>query len=167
MAARSCVTTPQGLVVPFQEATMEITLKHNMEIAHRLFLMPGKCQQIHGHSMQVELTLQGMPNKNGIFEGLDFSDVKKRFRAYLDKHFDHHLLLNEQDPWSMIFTLHDPIENDPVHGRSLPGLVRVDGDPTTENLVKWIGHWALQEFKLPCRVTIQETGTNAVSGLYR
>jgi 6-pyruvoyl-tetrahydropterin synthase len=148
---------------------MEITLKHNMEIAHRLFLMPGKCQQIHGHSMQVELTLQGMPNKNGIFEGLDFSDVKKRFRSYLDGHYDHHLLLNTDDPWARPLYNHSELTDnmDFEHMGHLPGLVRVDGDPTTENLVKWIGHWALQEFKLPCRVTIQETGTNAVSGLYR
>lgn len=144
---------------------MYIELKHNMEIAHRLLNMPGKCQQIHGHSMQVKLTLHGEANENGIFEGLDFGDVKQLFRFYIDKHFDHKLLLNTDDPWAQAFMLHDPLENDPVHGKSLPGLVKVDGDPTTENLAKWIHAWAKETWGLRTTVYIQETGTNGV-GFY-
>jgi 6-pyruvoyl-tetrahydropterin synthase len=146
---------------------MIIRLNHNMEIAHRLYLMPGKCQQIHGHSMKVELTLHGHPDKNGVFEGLDFGDVKKLFRGYIDQHFDHKLLLNRDDPWAEAFMLHDPLKDDPVHGKRLPGLVPVNGDPTTENLVKWIGQWALETFQLSCDVYIQETGTNGVGMMFR
>lgn len=141
---------------------MLIRLNHNMEIAHRLFLMPGKCQQIHGHSMKVQLDLFGRPNNNGIFEGLDFSDVKRAFRGHIDETYDHQLLLNRDDPWAQMFYLHDPLENDPVNGRHLPGLRICLGDPTTENLTMWIGAWARDHFKLNGRIYIQETGTNGV-----
>lgn len=147
---------------------MLIRLTHNMEIAHRLFLMPGKCQQIHGHSMQVQLDLFGYPNKNGIFESLDFGDVKKAFREHIDKEYDHRLLLNVNDPWArMLFVdngRHYTGESQPdyVNVGRLPGLVTVPGDPTTENLVKWVGQWAAEHFKLSGRIYIQETGTNGV-----
>lgn len=142
---------------------MLIRLNHNMEIAHRLLLMPGKCQRIHGHSMQVQLDLFGYPNMNGVFEGLDFGDVKKAFREHIDTEYDHQLLLNKDDPWAGMFHLYDPVPNDPINGHYLPGLRICMGDPTTENLVRWIGAWAADHFKLGGRVYIQETGTNGVS----
>jgi 6-pyruvoyl-tetrahydropterin synthase len=142
---------------------MFIKLRHNMEIAHRLFLLPGKCQQIHGHSMQVELILHGHPNADGIFEGLDFSDVKRRFRAHLDVNYDHHLLLNKADPWAQYLTM----DTSAMQAERLPGLVAVNGDPTTENIVGWLGQWALAEFKLPCDIYVQETGTNGVGRSYK
>lgn len=157
---------------------MFIRLKHNMEIAHRLYFMPGKCQAIHGHSMHVELTLHGHPNTNGVFEGLDFADVKKRFRGYLDENFDHKLLLNERDPFAKLLYLpnFDQLSKETESSTvtiaiedltSLPGLVTVQGDPTTENLVQYIGRWSLEEFKLPCDIFIQETGTNGVGRSFR
>lgn len=146
---------------------MFIELKHNMEIAHRLYFMPGKCQQIHGHSMHVRLTLHGHPDTNGVFEGLDFSDVKKRFRKYLDENFDHRLILNERDPFAkpLVFQTGPGLVD--IMNATLPGLVTIQGDPTTENLVQYIGRWALEEFKLPCDIHIQETGTNAVGRSFR
>jgi len=138
-----------------------IKLTHNMEIAHRLFLMPGKCQQIHGHSMTIDLTLHGNPDENGVFEGLDFGDVKKVFRRYIDENYDHKLLLNVNDPWAQ------PIETVAAYEAGtgaiwLPGLVAVPGDPTTENLAKWILEWAQRTWDLRTTVYIQETKTNGV-----
>lgn len=133
--------------------------------------MPGKCQQIHGHSMQIELTLHGQPNKNGIFEGLDFGDVKKAFRNYIDTTWDHKLLLHQDDPWTgpllpELFEV-DSGGQRTTEARYLPGLVQCVGDPTTENLAKWIGEWAVNEFKLSVDVYIQETGTNGVGRSFR
>lgn len=146
---------------------MHIKLTHNMEIAHRLFLMPGKCQQIHGHSMKVDLTLHGHPDVNGVFEGLDFSDVKKTFREYIDTEYDHKLLLNKDDPWAQPLGLNmhiADVSNDKATGaiERLPGLVICDGDPTTENLAMWIARWAHNATGLGVDIFIQETGTNGV-----
>lgn len=142
-----------------------VTITHNMEIAHRLSNLPGKCQNIHGHSMIVSLTLYGNLDENGIFEGADYGTLKKFFRQHLDTNYDHHLLLNENDPWAGLL-LPEYFQVDSGGQRTeeaqqLPGLVKCPGDPTTENLSMWICNWAHSEFGFTCEVTITETGSNA------
>ncbi len=124
-----------------------IILRHNMEVAHRLHLLEGKCENIHGHSMWVELHITGRVDSNGVL--LSFSDVKKRMRDFLDTNFDHHLLLHEEDPL--------------VQEHSLPGIMLFDNDPTTENLAMWIGAWAELEFgtDYDYKIVVHETNTNA------
>jgi hypothetical protein len=41
-----------------------LTVKHNIEVAHRLSKTPGKCENIHGHSMIVEFSITGAPDKD-------------------------------------------------------------------------------------------------------
>jgi len=141
-----------------------IEVRHNMEVAHRLYELPGKCENIHGHSMWVDLRLHGPINQKGILGGLSFGDVKKAFRGFLDDAFDHHLLLNVNDPWAT------GLWNSRTEGTArnineflgqLPGLMTFPGDPTTENLAKWIAKWAVDEFKLPADVTVHETSVNS------
>lgn len=122
-----------------------IAVRHNIEVAHRLWQLSGKCEQIHGHSMWVRMELGGDLDDHGLLAGLDFGAVKRAFRGYLDMRFDHRLLLDEADP---------------LAGTALPGLQRTSGQPTTENIAQWIGGWAQAEFELPGSVTVQETHVN-------
>lgn len=145
-----------------------ITVRHNIEVAHRLYLLPGRCENIHGHSIWVALTLHGEVDKNGILDGLDFGSVKSTFRSHLDEEYDHHLLLNQDDPWAGTFSLYDPLASDPVDGNRLPGLKIFPGDPTTENLARWIGEWSYEEFRagghhrIRCvEIEVQETHVNS------
>lgn len=116
-----------------------IAVKHNIEVAHRLFEMPGKCENIHGHSMWVTLTLRGELDEHGILNGIDFGTLKKDFRDHLDMTYDHHLLLNEKDPWAKSLTPLDLTRlNEGAVYKRLPGLQKVPGDPTTENIAKWV-----------------------------
>jgi 6-pyruvoyltetrahydropterin/6-carboxytetrahydropterin synthase len=114
-----------------------IKVKHNVEMAHRLFMTPGKCESIHGHSWQVELELFGEVNAYGLLADLDFGLVKSDFRGYLDETFDHRLLLNPLDPWAGPHLLEEKFAY-------LPGVKLFDGygDPTTENMAACIGEWA-------------------------
>lgn len=151
-----------------------IVVRHNIEVAHRLFELEGnKCQNIHGHSMWVEMKLHGHLNVHGILEGLDFGSVKKAFREYLDTTYDHHLLLNKNDPWAdslgaLKVLTENTHPNDKVQSllatsdlfESLPGLITTPGDPTTENLAKWIANWATRTFQLNVDVHVQETHVN-------
>lgn len=142
-----------------------IVLKHNIEVAHRLSLLPGKCENIHGHSMWVELKLRGQIGAAGILQNnqhqtFEFGEVKKDFRTYLDTTYDHHLLLNENDPWAQ------PLYDQNTEGMrgaegTLPGLHVTPGDPTTENLARWIARWAANRFRTEATVTVQETHVNA------
>lgn len=129
-----------------------IAVKHNIEVAHRLYELPGKCEQIHGHSMWVTMELFGDVNSKGILGGIEYGDLKKLFRGYLDTEYDHRLLLNMSDPFSQpLFMIEDTERG--LHGRQvltdkqifLPGLQTTVGDPTTENLAKWISQAMLQE----------------------
>lgn len=152
-----------------------IVVRHNIEVAHRLFELEGnKCQNIHGHSMWIEMKLYGHPNQHGILEGLDFGTVKKAFREFLDTNYDHHLLLNSKDPWAG--KLASPYEEkwidagdtkdikSTVYSMSdlkyLPGLKTTPGDPSTENIAKWVATWAVMNFQLKVDVHVQETHVN-------
>jgi len=157
-----------------------ITFNHYIQVAHRLYLQPGKCQQIHGHSMNVELTLSVTFDTDGyatnqVGDQLEFGEVKRAFRRFLDEGYDHKLLLNASDPfagpiWSMgkvvdksvypekpLLIVQDALQE------FLPGLRPCMGDPCTENLAKWIVEWCAEEFSCYCTVTIHETNTNSVS----
>lgn len=119
-----------------------IAVRHNIEVAHRLFLLPGKCEQIHGHSMDVTLDLDGELNAGGILGGIEYGDLKRMFRGYLDEQYDHRLLLNVEDPFAGdLITVHRDAsgqfteKDDEV---TLPGLNVCPGDPTTENIAWWI-----------------------------
>lgn len=153
-----------------------LVVRHNIEVAHRLFELEGdKCQQIHGHSCWVEMKLHGHVNSKGILEGLSFGEIKKAFRTHLDTNFDHHLLLNEKDPWAGRLFREVPqewVEADTGLGPRtaygvdtntngyLPGLQTVPGDPSTENIARWIANWAVDTFHLPVDVHVQETHVN-------
>lgn len=133
-----------------------ITIRHNIEVAHRLSQTPGGCQNIHGHSMWVELTIYGEKDETGKLEGIDFADAKDAFRHYLDGDFDHHLLMHEADVWAVPFGIEKMDDK-------LPGLKTFPGDPTTENIAGWICEWATDQFNRPCKVVVHETAVNAAS----
>jgi len=150
---------------------MRLKISHNMEIAHRLSLAPesSKCYKIHGHGMQVELLFlveQGADGMavNSANQPMEYGDMKKMFRDHIDGKYDHHLILNEEDPWAV--TLID--RNKGVNGveGTLPGLVTVPGDPTTENLAKWIAEWACGNYRCDVICCIDETQTNGAEVKY-
>ena len=138
-----------------------VKVKHNVEMAHRLSLLPGKCEQIHGHSWWVTLELFAPRDENGII--LNFTDVKKVFRSFLDLKFDHRLLLNRQDPLLQVV----PARSITEHQDTYPGLQTMAGDPTTENFAVIIGEWAKTTYEgtdLECiRVEVWETSVNCAT----
>lgn len=145
-----------------------IEVKHNIEVAHRLTKLPGRCQNIHGHSMMVHLQLLGEIDERGLCAGLDFAFVKHAFRKHLDSDLDHHLLLNKDDPFACTLNVrHTAGDECEVHwiAQELPGLQICEDDPTTENLARWIGEWATLEFKEyeigMITTTVHETAVNA------
>lgn len=97
--------------------------------------------------MWVRLELTGELDRGGLLDGLDFGAVKRAYRGHLDEHFDHRLLLDTADP---------------IIGQNLPGCRATAGQPTTENIARWIAEWAHARF--PCaqggRVTVHETHVN-------
>lgn len=150
-----------------------IQIRHNIEVAHRLYETKGKCEAIHGHSMWIDLRLYGKRISstgmllNILGEPFEFGDVKKIFRTFLDSTFDHRLLLNEKDPWAGTHVVGAGEQDSDrsllavVGTESLPGLLSVPADPTTEHIGRWIAEWAANVFKTDADVLIHETAVNA------
>lgn len=157
---------------------MWLKIRHNMEIAHRLSKDTTKCKQIHGHGMQIELAFENLEQdpetgmcKTRFGQTMEFGSMKRRFRDHIDNMYDHHLVLNETDPWAgPIFSLTniEPETTPDELGFSilnseqvfLPGLTTAPGEPTVENLAKWIGEWAAATFQCDVLSSIEETKTN-------
>lgn len=111
---------------------MEIFKVFGFEAAHRLPNVPEghKCARLHGHSFRVELHLRGAVDAHTGFV-MDYADIKAAFKPVLDR-LDHHYL------------------ND------IAGL----GNPTSENIARWIWNQTLPLLPLLCRVVVHETCTS-------
>jgi 6-pyruvoyltetrahydropterin/6-carboxytetrahydropterin synthase len=144
-----------------------LTVNEDIQVAHRLSLTPGKCQNIHGHSMNVQLSILCYPGMEGIAcnndgDPLELGDVKDRFRKYLKDNYDHRLLLNENDPWAGYLVTEANLKAPDQMAAMLPGLTSMPGDPTVENIAQWIGEWAAKEYHTDIVCHIDETKTNGV-----
>lgn len=139
-----------------------IKVKHNVEMAHRLSQQPdSKCFRIHGHSWWVELTIYGPMNAVTKMI-IDFGEVKRKFRNFLDSNYDHHLLLNPEDPLLAILAL----QSSERAGYTLTtlGVNLTDyGDPTVENFARIIFEWAHNMFGKAYKyhVVVWEASSNA------
>jgi 6-pyruvoyl-tetrahydropterin synthase len=145
-----------------------IAVKHNIEVAHRLYRTQGKCEAIHGHSMVVTARFHGHINEEGLLidqydTPLEFGAVKSTFRGYLDGTLDHHLLLNQMDPWAQYLGNGKRNSEGNEIYELLPGLVPWEGDPTTENIARTIFRWMEEVYPNIAEVEVWETAVNMAS----
>ena len=110
---------------------MEIYKKFSIEAAHRLTNLPPehKCSRLHGHSFQIELRVSGEVDEEYGWVQ-DFGEIKSVFRPVYEQ-LDHHYL-NE-----------------------IEGL----GNPTSENIAKWIWQRLKPDLPLLSAVIVRETCT--------
>jgi len=110
--------------------------------------------------MWVVAELEGRVDNNGILLGMDFGTIKSQFRTALDTEYDHHLLLNENDPLLTMLGTND-------YESYYPGLVTMPSDPTTENIARWIGEWCQTAYVRNglhrIRVEVWETQVNSAT----
>jgi len=80
--------------------TSIVTVKHNFETAHRLPFLGGKCQNLHGHSWNVEVGLLNTAWPEGINEhgiSVEYGLAKSTIRKWIDAHLDHGTMLGDSD----------------------------------------------------------------------
>ena len=64
---------------------------------HRLLNYAGKCRNLHGHNGPAVIVLEGEElDSRGML--MDFSDIKKVVRTWIDEQLDHRMILHENDP---------------------------------------------------------------------
>lgn len=76
--------------------------------AHRLINYQGKCRNLHGHNAKVEIQLSAdLLDDKGMV--IDFFDIKRIAKTWIDATLDHKLLLHKDDSLVDVLTaLNEP-----------------------------------------------------------
>ena len=77
--------------MPFRDR-VEITF----DAGHRLLNYPGKCASPHGHTFRAEIIIEG-DSLDPLGLVMDFGDIKRAIKAWIDDHWDHGFLVNSED----------------------------------------------------------------------
>ncbi len=111
---------------------------------HRLLNYDGKCRNLHGHNGRAVVVLEREQlDERGMI--VDFSEIKKSLRGWIDQHLDHRMILCENDPvLSGLQMLNEPVYVIPVN-------------PTAENIAKLIFDYAKSQGFPVKEVTVWET----------
>lgn len=125
--------------------TIRLTKEFKFEMAHALKGYDGLCRNIHGHSYELFVTVNGTPvsGKSSVKLGMvmDFGDLKKIVRKNIIDEFDHALVLNRESA-----------DDFNVDAEMFGRTILVDYQPTSENmLIDFVGR--LQN-KLPSEVKL-------------
>lgn len=147
--------------------TSHVTVKHSFETGHRLPHLAGKCQSLHGHSWQVQVTVSGtLDPLLGVL--VEFAALKKHLRGWIDAHLDHGLMLGVDDPLLPRLT---PYGKTFGFGRGETGAEQYAVDllwPTVENVAAllarvmddWLLAQGLGDTLVVTRCAVQETAVN-------
>jgi len=114
---------------------------------HRLMHHPGKCKNLHGHSVKAAITVAAdQLNNQGMV--CDFADVQKTASNYIDTNLDHNFLLHQDDPLCGVLT--DANER----------FLSIDAHPTAEQLAQMIYRHMQSEGFHVTQVTLWETSSS-------
>lgn len=111
---------------------------------HRLLNYDGKCRHLHGHNGRALIVLEGEElDEHGMV--VDFAEIKRSIRTWIDDELDHRMILNENDP--VLAFLRE--QNEP--------LSVVSVNPTAENIAKMIFDYAKSQGFPVAEVSLWET----------
>lgn len=113
---------------------------------HRLMNHPGKCRHIHGHSVKAAITVSA-PRLNDQGMVMDFSEIHRAAREFIDDILDHNFLLHRDDPLCSLLS------------RSGERFLSMDEHPTAEALARFIYEHLVEEGFSVEKVTLWETAS--------
>ena len=101
----------------------------NFSYGHRLLNYEGKCRHLHGHNGRLEIHMEAdRLDARGMV--MDFGDIKKLVADWIDREIDHKMLLCKDDPiLPYLKQVGEPV-------------VEMDGNPTAENIARFIFEYA-------------------------
>jgi len=113
---------------------------------HRLLNYVGPCANLHGHNAKVDILLAS-EHLDELGMLMDFSDIKRVAKNWIDDTLDHTLLLNKNDPVI------------PLLDQNNEKYFVMDKNPTAENIAELIFNY-IEEQGFPVKsVTLWETDT--------
>lgn len=106
---------------------IRVTKEFSFEMAHALKHYTGKCENIHGHTYHLSVTVAGhvISSSGSPYDGMviDFGDLKKIIQEKVLDAFDHALVINQEDS-----------RRDLLNGLHTK-LILTPYQPTSENLI--------------------------------
>jgi 6-pyruvoyltetrahydropterin/6-carboxytetrahydropterin synthase len=102
-----------------------ITRRLEFDSGHRVLGHEGKCKNLHGHRYVAEITVDA-PALDQLGRVVDFGMVKGLVGDWIDKYWDHNLLLHPEDPLATV------LDSPRLLGREPYIMTR--GNPTAENM---------------------------------
>lgn len=108
-----------------------IVRKLEFDAAHRVLKHESKCGTLHGHRYTVQLEVSAT-ELDGVGRVIDFGVLKGIVGRWLDDHFDHTTIVNEDDSGLLEFCL----KEHGTLGKKPPYIIH--GEPTAENIAKEI-----------------------------
>ncbi len=99
---------------------------------HRLLNYAGKCRHLHGHNGRAVIVMEG-EELDGCGMVVDFAEIKRSIRTWIDDQLDHRMILNENDP--VLPHLQSQAEL----------LFVIPVNPTAENIAKLIFDFAASQ----------------------
>ena len=111
-------------------SNIRITKKFSFETGHALYGYDGKCENVHGHSYKLSVTVIGSPitDLSNVKLGMviDFTDLKKIVKEEVVDQFDHATVFNQTTPH---IELAKELKDRGHH------VILVDYQPTSENMI--------------------------------
>jgi 6-pyruvoyltetrahydropterin/6-carboxytetrahydropterin synthase len=110
-----------------------ITREHEICAGHRVYGHEGACRNIHGHNYRFELTIGSMNGLDKLGRVLDFGVVKDVLCNWLEKNWDHKMLLWKEDHLYTAMRIAAPMAF--CHDSS--AVIGLPCNPTVENLAQY------------------------------
>lgn len=127
--------------------TFRITVQIHFCYGHRLLDYDGACAHPHGHNGLVEIELESRDlDRRGMV--VDFGDVKREMKGWIDERLDHQMLLRKDDP--LVAWLDE--QGEPRY--------LMDDNPTAENIAREIFRHAEEKGFPVSAVRLWETATS-------
>ena len=124
-----------------------VTKRIDFCYGHRLLDYDGICKHPHGHNAvaEIEVRTDSLDPRNMV---VDFSDIKRTVKGWVDRELDHKMILRRDDPLvKALEALGEP-------------MYLVESNPTVERIARLI-YDISREQELPVsRVTVWETPTS-------
>ncbi len=121
-----------------------VTQRIDFCYGHRLLNYDGKCKYLHGHNGRAVISLEGESlDERGML--VDFTDIKRSLRGWIDQELDHRMILHEDDPLLALLQGHDQ-----------PVFV-IPHNPTAENIARLIYEYAQKQGFPVVEVMLWET----------